>query len=383
MSAPGGAGATPVNSNRARQALARFALQQAANVSGAQFHAQVKQPSGSFARGAANAQPGPATTQLRVSEDGQMAIEDTNLQTRQPKVFYATSRVVDASNGSLRRHKSEYELYVDQKNAITVADQGGRQVQLHRILSKRRKTGSKTTVKGMGVTVPEVCDAVASKIVGQDVGFLLPRLEKSIALNAQTIAHEYKVARWFMDRLKHGEATALANVNVDLVTATTAEATREQVTQDYMTVLMNAPMAARIIAEELGVNEFADPHVGQTFGSFSLGKVDRGAGGIADYGQDPTGATRRAALTDTPGVGSGTLRDIWGTHWGAVVAESAGNKVTLENYGRKGEDPTNTNDDPVYYFQMYGPTSNAAQTWHGQWSTAANPIINPLTMVYG
>jgi hypothetical protein len=75
---------------------------------------------------------------------------------------------------------------------------------------------------------------------------------------------------------------------------------------------------------------------------------------------------------------------MWGTHYGAVVAESKGNKITLENYGRQGEDPTNKDKDPLYYFQMYGPGSGAAaDTWHGQWSTAATPLINPITMVYG
>lgn len=62
----------------------------------------------------------------------------------------------------------------------------------------------------------------------------------------------------------------------------------------------------------------------------------------------------------------------------------AGNKVTLENYARKGEgEAANLTGPYSCYFQMYGPATNAAQTWHGTWSTGAHPVLNAITMVYG
>jgi hypothetical protein len=356
--------------------LQRYTVMQAVAVTGTQFHAQVKQPNGSFRNGGGVVlQSGPGNTPLRVSEDGQMAVEDTDLGNRQPKVFYATKTVVSSANKALKKHKSEIELYVGQKKAITVTDQGGTQVQLDQILPKRKKVRNKANDKGMGLTVQQVCDAVASKIVGHDVSFDLPQLDKALAMsNTDLNIHEYKVARWFVDRLNHGEATATGNVGG----AVANKVARDQIAADYMNVLTNAPMAAALIAQELGVNTFADPRVGQTFGSISLGQDP---GGIVDYGQ--AGQPLRQALIQDATRTSGWRRDIWGTHYGAVIAESAGNKMTLENYGRRGEDPTNVSDDPIYYFQMYGPVTNPGQTWHGQWSAAANPIINPLTMVYG
>ncbi len=357
--------------------LQRYALQQAAVVMGAQFHAQVKQGNGSFRTGAGVVTAtGPNTTQLRVSEDGKMAIEDTDLSQRQPKVFYATQAVFNSANRALGRHNSHYRLFVDQTNAITVADAGGVAVRLHRILPKRDISWYKKhtpTTKGMGVTVKDVCDQVASEIVGRDVALLLPKLDKAIGMDPNVTAHEYKVARWLFEKHTINEGAADQHVNVDVIQNA---GTRDQIAHDYMQVLINAPVAAAAIAQELGINAFADPRVGQSFGSISMGNpTDQGI-------LDEVTGVRRRPLTPSAAP-SGYTRDIWGTHYGAVVAESAGNKVTFENYGRKGEDPTNLAGDPIYYFQMYGPTTNAAQTWHGQWTTGAHPVINPITMVYG
>jgi hypothetical protein len=370
--------------NPTAHAVQRYVLQQATKVSGTQFQAQVRQPDGSF-RGPNGVviASGANATQLRVSEDGQMAIEDSDLSGRQPKVFYATNSVVKSSNKALKKAKSKYLLYVDSKKAITVTNLDGKQIKLHRILPKTRKRRNffkrrKTNEKGMGLTVGQVCDEVAGAIVGGTLSLMMPRLKKALNINRTQLAtHEYVVARYFVDRLQIGgsELTALTNVN----TATFAN--RDTITQGYMNLLANSPGAASLIAEELGVNAFADPKVGQAFGSVSLGVPT--PTGVPDYGQDPTGGTHRKPLTDAPLTHSGYTRDIWTTHYGAVVAESGGNKITLENYGRKHEEGQNIADDPIFYFQMYGPVTKPAQTWHGQWTSGTNPVINPITMVYG
>ena len=80
--------------NRAMgQVLQRYVKGQALAVRGAnEFTAQVKQASGSWrtAAGVQLATRG-ANTPLRISEDGQLAIEDSDLTARQPKVFYTTT----------------------------------------------------------------------------------------------------------------------------------------------------------------------------------------------------------------------------------------------------------------------------------------------------
>ena len=70
-------------------------------------------------------------------------------------------------------------------------------------------------------------------------------------------------------------------------------------------------------------------------------------------------------------------------YFGAVVAESGGNKITLENYGRKHEEGSNLPNDPIYYFQMYGPASAGGQSWYEAWNAGVNPTINTITLTYG
>ena len=156
----------------------------------------------------------------------------------------------------------------------------------------------------------------------------------------------------------------------------------DQIARAYMSLLVNHPAQASAIAQQLGVNVFADPTVGQAFGSITLGSAQTGT---PDYNvANQANAQVRQTLTATPNTPSGQTRDIWGTHYGAVVATSAGNKITFENYARTHEEGhLGDGTDPIYYFQMYGPASNPAQTWHGQWTTGANPVINPITLTFG
>ena len=53
----------------------------------------------------------------------------------------------------------------------------------------------------------------------------------------------------------------------------------------------------------------------------------------------------------------------------------------MENYSRSGEDPTNKDNDPIYYFAMYGPATKPTQTWHAVWSQGGAPIANAVTGV--
>ena len=366
--------------------LQRYVLQNPVSAGNNDFRAQVMQASGSFqtAPGAntVDVQPNPGA-QVRVSEDGRMAIENTNLSNRQPKVFYATQAVLDASKRALKAHNSSVTLYVDKKDAIKVTDHAGTQVKLHRIMPQSLKQpdvgGVKQpkSVKGLNMPIDEVCGTVADKIAGIQVASELPTLARDLGLLNPTDlpVHEYKVARWFYQRWLVGNK-ATANANVSQAVGTTAALDdRDQIARDYMRILTTAPNLSARIAEKLGVNQYADPHIGQAYGAISLGST---TGGVSDFSQ--AAAPKRQT---TQQVGTATVRDIWTTHYGAVVAESADNKVTLENYARKGEGEPDNLAGPYWYFQMYGPSTNAAQTWHGTWSAGAHPVLNALTMVYG
>ncbi len=366
-----------------------------------QFEAQERQNTGSF-RDATDdvvVTPGPPGTPLRVSEDGKMAIEDTDLGARQAKVFYATSGVMSSSNRKLRAKDSEYELYKAQTEAISVDNQAAtKTVKLDKIMARRRVTGwsppTNTNPKGrkgtklkkkhrtaddagLGLTVANVCGTVANNILRRDVATVVPVLNVALGMTS-TGSPEYKAARAFVDL-----AVSLVQAQTNINNATTGPAVG-QITRAYMNLMFNHPVQAAGIAQQLGVNVFADPQVGQAFGSLTLGTED--AHGTLDYAvANQANAQLRQTTTDTPLTHSKKTRDIWGSHYGAVVATSAGNKVTFENYARSHEDSGGLGGgaDPVYYFQMYGPASNPAQTWHSQWTTAANPVINPITLVYG
>jgi hypothetical protein len=120
--------------------------------------------------------------------------------------------------------------------------------------------------------------------------------------------------------------------------------------------------------------------VGQAYVSESVG-ID--PAGITNWLVDPTGHTITNLSTADATVRGGQRRTGWGNHVGAVVAASGGDKVTFENYARKGEDPGLIDNDEVGYFAMYGPVTKPAQTWHTVWSGGATPIANAVTKVVG
>ena len=361
----------PLIGNRALQ---RFVQGTAANVTGnAEFVAQVKQANGSWRNGTGVVlAPGPANTPLRISDDRQMAVEDTNLTNRQPKYFYATDKVVKNSKSALK--KGEYSLVIDQRDAIEVAKPNGTRVQLHRIVPKRVKTvtGVTNTTVGTGVTAEGVCDAVARTIIGHDPQLVLPKLKKSISMKKGMNDVEYRTARYFVDRVTNALSSSKSAKKVKDTVDITNMLT---ITQAYMHVLTTSPAVANQIAKDLGVNQYALANVGQAYGSVSLGQVD--TTGIPN---SANGGVKVQALVDNPGSHSGKTRNAWGTHYGAVVAASGKDRITLENYGRTHEEGMVIGDDPIYYFQMYG--TGAGQSWHEQGSQGASPTINPITMVY-
>jgi len=118
--------------------------------------------------------------------------------------------------------------------------------------------------------------------------------------------------------------------------------------------------------QDLGVNQFAAPEIGQIFNSSMTG-IPNAEGRVEDYG---TGKARNASS------------EGWSAHYGAVIAKSGGDSITLENYARVAENAGDIGArTKQYYFQMYG--SDAGQSWHDAWTRASRPIMNAVSMVYG
>ncbi|HWC28406.1 MAG TPA: hypothetical protein VG474_17580, partial [Solirubrobacteraceae bacterium] len=160
--------------------------------------------------------------------------------------------------------------------------------------------------------------------------------------------------------------------NIDLQTAPGALATHsENIGVAYGTAMhahLNvAPNAALdLAAQQMAVNEYADPDVGEGLLTSRLGET---VGGMV---QDPY----HARVENAPSPAT-----LWRFHWGGVVAKDGSDYVTLENYARNAEDNLGAiGSDPRFYVQMYGA---GGQSWHTQWATfhaGGRNFANPLTM---
>jgi hypothetical protein len=126
-----------------------------------------------------------------------------------------------------------------------------------------------------------------------------------------------------------------------------------------------ANAALDLAAQQMGVNEYAMPDVGEGIVTYRLGET---VGGVV---QDPY----HARVENAPGDAT-----LWRYHWGGVVAKDGTDYVTLENYARSAEDALgDVGGAPRFYFQMYG---GGAQSWHEQWAVVhagTRNFANPLT----
>lgn len=314
----------------------------------------------------------PVNLPIRVSTDGRLAIEDTNLTHRQPKVFYAEKKIVGQSNKALAKNKSKYQLFSSAANALTVPDQKGKQHQLDEIqpqevpdTSRGKAYTGVSNNRGVGTSVEVDCTEVCKAILGKDPGFVMPVLQKSLPLKSSFL-HEYRLAVYMDGRHAMGKKTATSRMKASQ-NQNPQPNNFDAIAQSYMDLRTNHAQVAQAIEAELGINEQARAKVGQAFVSSTLATPGTN---ITDYAANlGGGATLPKAST-------------WGSHYGSVVATSAGDTVTLENYARDQEGGMQTG--AMYYFQMYGPPSQPTQTWHHFWSTAAGrKAVNSITTVLG
>ncbi len=271
---------------------------------------------------------GLGTLLLRVSNDDSMAIEESNLTNRQPKVFYATTAVVNQSNLDLANRNSSFRLATGgQHVTILTGWSGGAAIrkQLYAVTPQRLVAN----VLGAPDTAPQNCNAIASEVTGIfNIG-------------------------------QSGETQGIASVNRFLGFQGDRPDWRDLQETDVERYARSRN-DKRKRREALGINEYADPEVGDAYMIFTNGR------GV----QQPNGTSRVRDYV------SGEDRDLgWNYHFGGVVAKSGGNAVTLENYARG--DMRVGNADPRWYFQMYG--KGAGQSFHAQFE-AKRDYANPITV---
>jgi hypothetical protein len=166
---------------------------------------------------------------------------------------------------------------------------------------------------------------------------------------------------------------------LNAATSVTLATTMAAIAQPWGTTtrLAAGPFTASL--QQYGVNQFADPEVGEGFCTSTLISAAAGAS-VAQNGMPPT-------YTDYSRLAAGNPLVVqhprtWGSHWGGVVAKDGTDVITLENYARNTEDAL-AGTDSRFYFQMYATPGGIGSTWHSAWSSTPMQAIVPAPAAIG
>jgi hypothetical protein len=273
----------------------------------------------------------PGGLSLRVSNNNDMAIENSDLVQRQPKAFYATQGIVNDANQRLQTAGSRIRLQANHGQSITIWTGWwwGDKV-LYEVTPQFNN--------GNPDALPQNCNAVAAQVIGSNADWVTSKGAKAaeiaarLAPTARAAYREAYNAPDEFDENRHSDAIA----------------------EEYVTSATERSVKA------YGANQFARPNVGETYMIATVGggqRLPSGLSRVRDYR-------------------SGQDRDLgWSFHFAGVVAISGSDRVTLENYARG--DNRQDNADPRWYFQMYGETRG--QSFH-EFHEARRDYSNPLTL---
>jgi hypothetical protein len=135
------------------------------------------------------------------------------------------------------------------------------------------------------------------------------------------------------------------------------------VAKRYVDEFTKKPEAKEIL-QEIGINEFADPRVGDILSIRTIGAETRQGNDwyVKDYQSGKT------------------LKNPFQYHFATVIARSGNDYITMENYARQEEEGDRhhgaSREDPRYFFQMYGPDE---QSFH---SEQKDEYANPMTLSF-
>lgn len=310
---------------------------------------------------AAHIQPHGGGMSLRVSDDNQMAIEDSDLSNRQPKRFFLTTALRVAANLDLQAAGSAVRL---------------------------NSTGHTITIL-TGWSTQVTLTSVTPRYVGQVDANQLPQNCNNMAEEVSGIPHI----------TRRGDDRAL-DVSQQLSGAVGGLMSEAQV-RGYVRSYSNAASRWSRTLGRMHLNQFANPGIGESYMIWTIMPSSRRQiveEELYDLNQrrDQLWRWERRRMTnlqeeldnlppDAPlgpvvnvmDYESGVNRPLgWRDHFGGVVAKSGSDVVTLENYARG--DGREANPDPRWYFQMYGQ-AKSGQSFH-EAHKAQNAYSNPLTV---
>ncbi|WBO61920.1 DUF4157 domain-containing protein [Streptomyces camelliae] len=276
------------------------------------------------------------SVRLRLSDGFDLAIEQGPGES---KVFFATQAHIDRANqalaGRVRLHRGTRYLRVQGESGEL------RLYQVKPVVETKKagvagKLGMTRKATGLSILTPQRCNEMAEFVTGRK------------GLSAQGIgAWENFLAR-VLDIVEDSGSEHLDGVK---------EAFEKGVSGDQQAYLAYSQRMSRTFQDlkaagspqledalrQLGLNEFLPPPPpGSALVTVGYGDAQQEAGRDRD--------------------------NTFEYHFGATVATSGNDYVTMENYARR--DPgvgnaTASGGDPLFFFKMYGTRPDSGDTWHG------------------
>lgn len=267
-----------------------------------------------------------AGADLRVSEDGLMALKDNNFGSHD---FWAEASKILASDRVLTRAKAGIRLQAAGAALTGSSPVGGTKRTLVKVAAKNEVTGT----QGTAMTLVADCGEAARTVMGANAADTETRaVYKKARLKGQKGAVPYSTT----------SAAASDDPNKmedEVLKGATGAANTKKARAEYF-AMTDAQREA--FDKRTGINKYAKPGTGEAY-AISTGPVERA--------QD------------------------WNFHWGGVVMTSGSDRVTLENWANEAK-PTNS----AWEFQMYGSAAKAGQTFHEQHKATDMHGTTPVTM---
>lgn len=303
---------------------------------------------------------------VRVSDDGKMAIEDSNLSRRQPKAVYLADTVLANSNQALAAAQSKVEL-VRTGKMLRVYTSSNQFFDLKQVVPRR--SGSRTAPTPQNFTAPQNCNDMGTFVTGSRSTSMETPTATIVGGDRATVTDEVHeaVVQYIATQLgtSSGDHVHTLETTPTLSANPMDRVTRNNAIDALATEYVNALRTVNQVQlhqelRALGINQYANPRVGEAFVIHTTASQDQ-------YGR----------VTDI--VSGNQFVPDWSYHFGGVVAKSGVDYVTLENYARSGTDPrgNNQSNDPRWYFQMY--SRNQGQSFH-EANVAIGGYANPVTM---
>ncbi|WP_158629064.1 DUF4157 domain-containing protein [Corallococcus sp. AB030] len=380
---------------------------------------------------------------LRVSDDNELAIEDTDPRHEQAKHFFATERAITRCNRALKSVGSSYRIakvpgprYLE----IGPPAQPGCLPFLSGPGPKRLFQVAMSENGHLEPAVSQNCNEISGKVMGEqqdsqrtvrltqsgnqlflnlprwqlggwapafpahgDIPFRLAELLTTFLFHGQAEGPNAAAARQrAVNDYQVGLQHALAGANTPVAQMAALAGFNGPIGRNYgrlvNRVRANAAMTLNGVTLNgltlrtryeqvlfrLGLNAYADPRVGDAFQTYSVGAMERyqDAQNRNWMRMRDEVAPRPVALVPPPVY----CEPVWEYHWGGVVAESGADRITFENYARNYEDrngPQLHGGELRSFFQMTRvPTQVNDPLIAQSWheSCYAHGFANALTM---